>query len=190
MYRLANSAKVSADLANTAYAAFELLGNVNGAMLSNDDARKLAKTRDDLMTYAAGAYVPKVPAEVLETLRWCVEMGQARATENDFPTAREALAEHDALSFATDWLEASGVDVSDIRGAELTGEAREALEAEAAADQAKLDALERAALDADPSEAIRDALSYLGGASSESITGEVLDALETAGFVIVPAPKA
>lgn len=193
MYRLANSAKVSADLANTAYAAFELLGSVNGAMLSSDDARKLAKTRDDLMTYAAGAYVPKVPAEVLETLSWVQQMAQERATDSDFNTAAEALEEHDALRFVTNWLEASGVDVTKIRGAELDPEARAEYEAEHAAEveagRLALESTLKAA--AEPGDVIREALApFLGSTVAENHADDVLDSLERAGFIITRAPKA
>jgi hypothetical protein len=151
-YRLAPSAKVSSELSATHHAAFELLGNVNGAALTPDDARKLVKTRDDLMTFAAGAYVAKPPAEVLETLKWVQEMAQARATENDFNSAREALAEHESLAFVTDWLESQGVDVTVIRGAELAPAVlttiKVAADAEYSAEQTALAALESASEDA------------------------------------------
>lgn len=190
-YRLTNAAKVANALSNTAYAAFELLGHVNGAMLSTDDGRKLATTRDDLMTYAAGAYVAKPPAAVLETLLWVQQMAQERASDADFNTAREALDEHDALRFVTDWLASYDLDVTPIRGAELSADARATLQAEADAADAALDALEAAKTSDDPGEVIREALApFLGATSAETHADDVLEALDRAGFALTPKSPA
>ena len=136
-YRLAPSDRVSRDLSN-------LLYNAAVALEAGYDfaTGERAKLREGLITESAGALVRKPPSAVLATLVWAVEMAQARATESDFNSAREALDEHDALNFAAYWLEMEGQDVTAIRGAQLKPEARQALENQADADQAALDALE------------------------------------------------
>lgn len=184
-YRLPPAGRVARELSETHFAAHDLLGHVNGAALTPDDARKLAKTRDSLMTFAAGAYTFKAPDSVLATLLWVVEMAQERATDSDFNTAREALDEHDALAFVTDWLEAHGLDVARIRGAELSAEARASLVEEANAEQAKLDALEAAQNPETAADVITEALApFLGSTVAENHADDVLDALTRAGFTL------
>ncbi|AFU88332.1 hypothetical protein CcrSwift_gp339 [Caulobacter phage CcrSwift] len=142
-YRLAPSARVSKTLSDLLYAASEVVATAAQYETTPAGQTKLAKMRGDLITESAGALVRKPPSAVLATLVWVVELAQARATENDFGNAQEALDEHDALAFVADWLEAEGVDVSDIRGAAPSAEALAELVARRDAEQEALDALER-----------------------------------------------
>ncbi|ARB14234.1 hypothetical protein Ccr5_gp334 [Caulobacter phage Ccr5] len=184
-YRLPNMAAYGKGLSDSLYAASEVVARAIPAETSATGPAALENLRSALITYSAGAHTPKAPDSVLATLLWVVEMAQERATDSDFNTAREALDEHDALGFVTDWLEAHGLDVSRIRAAELNAEARALLVEEADAEQAKLDALEAAALAEAPGDVITDALRpYLGAALAETHADDVLDALTRAGFQI------
>lgn len=133
-YRITNAAKVGKELSDAHYAASEAVARVLPLVPPAATAERatLQKLRDSLIGFSAGWYVAKPPTEVLEALCWIVEQAQARATENDFNTAREALAEHDAIAFVTDWLESFDLDVTAIRGAEMDADARAAYAKQAA----------------------------------------------------------
>lgn len=144
-YRLADQTKVANDLSNLMYGAALLLRTAANGEFDGSHKAAALKAAESLIGASAGAHTHKPPAAVLATLQWVQQMAQERATDSDFQTAREALDEHDALRFVTDWLEAQGVDVLNIRAAELRREAREEYQAEAAREQEALDALEAAA---------------------------------------------
>ncbi|AFU86497.1 hypothetical protein D869_gp086 [Caulobacter phage CcrRogue] len=180
-YRLPDMTAYGKGLSETLYAAFEALKNPQAPYKPGERARLI----ESLITYSAGAHTPKAPDSVLATLLWVVEMAQERATDSDFNTAREALDEHAALGFVTDWLEAHGLDVARIRGAELSAEARASLVEEADAEQAKLDALEAAQTGETPADVITEALApFLGSTVAENHSDDVLAALDAAGFTI------
>lgn len=183
-YRLADQVKVANDLSNLLYKAGDALkAKPSDPLLLSPVLR--AKLSDDLIGASAGALTHKPPAAVLETLVWVVEMAQDRATGADFNTPQEALDEHHALAFVADWLEAQGLDVAPIRGAQPTRAALADLVEARDKAQAELDALEAAARPApEPVEIIAEVLREK---DAQGYADDVISSLEAAGFKLVKA---